>query len=61
MKIKPVEPIYKSTLNSKPNPNKNHQNQQDNKKKKNKSNQDFAAILKISSEGRKKYEDDYER
>ena len=49
MKIKPVEPIYKSTLNSKPNPNKNHQNQQDNKSKKNKSNQDFAAILKLSN------------
>lgn len=47
MKINPVEPVYKSTFNTRQNPNK----QQD---KQNKKKNDFAAILKISEEGKKK-------
>lgn len=55
MKIEKISPIYKSTFNTKQNPdNKNNENKQ---KKKDKP----AVILEISQEGRKKLNDDYER
>ena len=54
MKINPVEPVYKSTFNTRQNPNR----QQD---KKDKKKNDFAAILKISEEGRKKAKEMSER
>lgn len=58
MKIEPVNPIYKSTFNTKQNPNKNNQSKQD---KKNKAKENPAVILEISAEGRKKLEEDFER
>lgn len=54
MKINPVEPVYKSTFNTRQNPNR----QQD---KKDKKKNDFAAILKISKEGKKKAKEMSER
>ena len=54
MKINPIEPVYKSTFNTKQNPNK----QQD---KQNKKKNDFAAILEISVEGKKKAKEMSER
>lgn len=55
MKIEKISPIYKSTFNTRQNPN----NKNNNNKQKNKNNS--AVILEISSEGRKKLNDDYER
>lgn len=57
MKVEKVSPVYKSTFNSKPNPdNKNNQKNKQSKPKENPS-----VILEISKAGRKKLEDDFER
>lgn len=58
MRIEPIDPIYKSTFNTKQNPNKNNQSKQD---KKNKAKENPAVILEISAEGRRKLEEDLER
>ena len=59
MKIEKIEPVYKSTFNSKQNPNKN--NNQSKQNKKGNTNGDVVVTLQISSEGRKKLKDSYER
>lgn len=60
MRIEPIDPIYRSTFNTKQNPNKNNQSKQD-KSKKDKTKENPAVILEISAEGRKKLEEDFER
>lgn len=57
MKIEKVSPVYKSTFNTKQNPdNKNNQ-----KNKQSKPKENPAVILEISQAGQKKLKDDYER
>lgn len=58
MRIEPVNPIYKSTFNTKQNPNKNNQSKQD---KKNKAKENSAVIQENFAERRKKLEEDFER
>lgn len=59
MRVEPVNPIYKSTFNKNPNPNKQNQQKKDGNKRDRKENP--AVILEISAEGRKKAEEDNER
>ena len=56
MRIEPVDPVYKSTFNTKQNPNK----KQDGKQKDNKSKV-YTDILEISAEGRRRLKEDRER
>lgn len=59
MKIEKIEPVYKSTFNSKSNQNKN--NNQSKQNKKDKATENPAVILQISKEARKKLNDSRER
>ena len=59
MKIEKIDPVYKTTFNSNQNPNKN--NNQSKQSKKGKTTVKQAVTVEISSEGRKKLEDSYER
>lgn len=59
MRIEPIDPIYKSTFNTKQNPNKKQDEKQ--KDKKDKKSKVYTDILEISAEGRKRLREDRER
>lgn len=59
MRIEPIDPIYKSTFNTKQNPNRKQDEKQ--KDKKDKKSKVYTDILEISADGRKRLREDRER